>query len=181
MTRAPLTQTPQIVDLPGGEADETYGTRAIPVTGPVCAGRCRGTVRPVPEPRSDEPAGPETLSVNRREVDDVLVVRVGGEIDMSTGPQLQEAISESLDQMAVGRVIIDLNAVTFLGSVGLAALAEAAKQADERQKVLKIVVGNNRAVRRPIEATGMDVLLKLCDHIEQALGQGNPDEPPATT
>lgn len=132
----------------------------------------------MPEPRFDEQPAAGQLSVDRREVDDVLVVRVAGEIDMQTGPQLQEAIGESLDPMAGGRVVLDLRAVSFLGSVGLAALAQAAKQAGERRVVLRIVVGSNHAVRRPLEVTGMHTVLPLCEHVEEALGgTGYPGKP----
>ena len=82
---------------------------------------------------------------------------------MYTGPQVEEAIGKSLNQVAVHSVVIDLNAVTFFSSIGLAALVSAVKQADELDKALRIVVGGNRAVRRPLEATGMDTALGVCE------------------
>jgi anti-anti-sigma factor len=126
-------------------------------------------LRSVREPDRDRQAAAEELRVDRRTVDDVLVLRVVGEIDLRTGPQFQEAIEESLESRPGGRLVIDLSAASFLGSVGLAALAEAARQAEERPAVLRIVVGTNRVVRRPLEMTGLDTVLVLCEHVEDAL------------
>jgi anti-sigma B factor antagonist len=115
------------------------------------------------EPPFDQHDDLNTLSVSRREADGAVVVRVAGEIDMYTGPQVQEAIGESLREVAVRSVVIDLNGVTFFSSVGLATLVNAVKQADELHKGLRIVVGANRVVRRPLEATGMDIALGVCE------------------
>jgi anti-sigma B factor antagonist len=129
----------------------------------------RCTVLPVPEPASDPHPAPGELRVNRRGVDNVLVVRVAGEIDLRTAPDLQEALGESLEQMKGGRVVVDLSAVTFLGSAGLAALAQAAKQADDHESELRIVVGSNHLVRRPIELMGLDHVLVLCADVQEAV------------
>lgn len=109
------------------------------------------------------------MSVNSRRVDDVLVVRVTGEIDMQTAPKLQESLDETVERMKGGRVVVDLTDVTFFGSVGLAALADAAAQADHHCCLLRIVVGINHLVRRSIEVTGLDRVLVLCVNLVEAL------------
>ncbi|MFL6145019.1 MAG: STAS domain-containing protein [Labedaea sp.] len=109
------------------------------------------------------------MSVDSRRVDDVLVVRVTGEIDIQTAPKLQESLDETVERMKGGRVVVDLTDVTFFGSVGLAVLADAAAQADQHHCLLRIVVGINHLVRRSIEVTGLDRVLVLCVNLVEAL------------
>jgi anti-sigma B factor antagonist len=110
----------------------------------------------------------EFSQLKTRGVDDVLVVRVAGEVDLGSAPQLQEALDETLERMAGGRVVVDLTDVSFFGSPGLAVLAEAARQADQHSCVLRIVVGVNPLVRRTIEVTGLDRVLVLCVNVVEA-------------
>src|SRR5262245_49160800 len=65
---------------------------------------------------------PITTSVQHR--DGVAVLAVGGEIDMSTAPQFEKAIDDVLADDPP-TLVIDLTAVTFLGSAGLRLLATA--------------------------------------------------------
>lgn len=102
-------------------------------------------------------------------MDDVLVVRVAGDVDVRTAPQLQQALDETLERMTGGRVVVDLTDVPFFGSPGLAVLAEAASRADEHQCRLRIVVGINPIVRRSIEVTGLDRVLVLCVNVVEAV------------
>jgi anti-anti-sigma factor len=103
-----------------------------------------------------------------RGVDDVLIVRVAGEVDLRTAPQLEEALDETLERMTGGRVIVDLTDVFLLGSPGLAVLAKAAATADQHSCRLRIVVGLNPLVRRSIEVTGLDQVLVLCVNVVEA-------------
>ena len=105
----------------------------------------------------------------RRGVENVLVVRVAGEVDLRTTPQLQQALDETVEQMTGGRLVIDLTDVSFFGSPGLAVLAEAAAQADRHDCELRIVVGVNPIVRRSIEVTGLDRVLVLCVNVVEAV------------
>lgn len=102
-------------------------------------------------------------------VDDVLVVRVTGEVDVQTVPHIQQALDETFAQVTGGRVVIDLTDVAFFGSPGLAVLANAAAQADKQSVQLRIVVGVNPLVRRSIEVTGLDQVLVLCVNVVEAV------------
>ena len=103
-----------------------------------------------------------------RGLDNVLVVRVAGEVDLRTAPQLKEALDETVERMTGGRVIVDLTDVFLLGSPGLAVLATAAALADRHSCQLGIVVGVNTLVRRSIEVTGLDQVLALCVNVVEA-------------
>lgn len=117
----------------------------------------------------DEPAAEQLVNIDRRRVDDSIVVSVAGEIDTLTTPRLRQAVGEAIDEAAGGSVIVDLTAVTFLGSPGLAALVEAVGQAQRRGGPLRVVVDKSRPVLRPIELTGLDDVLALYETVEEAL------------
>jgi anti-anti-sigma factor len=116
---------------------------------------------------------PITTSVEHRE--GVAVLAVGGEVDMSTAPQVENAIVDVLadDPPAL---VIDLTEVTFLGSVGLRLLATANERfvlatANRRSGESGgfAVVAAAPATIRPIELTDLneafDVYLCLDDAV----------------
>ncbi len=93
-----------------------------------------------------------------------LVLHVTGEVDMLTAPILAEQINYQVgaDGVAAGRsLVVDLTGVGFLGSAGLAVLAEASKRASDQALPKVRVVAGSRAVLRPIEVTGLDSVLDI--------------------
>ena len=77
---------------------------------------------------------PLALSVEQQ--DGATVVSVAGEIDMITAPKLRECLLA-----AQGDVVVDLSAVSFLDSSGIAALINARSQLD--------AAGGNLTLRNP--------------------------------
>jgi anti-sigma B factor antagonist len=118
-----------------------------------------------PEP-AQPPAG---LDIAHRVVGGTLVVAVAGEIDLDTAPALHAAVTAAIRQTAGEPCILDLTAVTFLGSAGLTALLDATRVSEARREPLRIVVDSNRPVIRPIAITGLDDVLSLYHTIEEAL------------
>ncbi|WP_040405834.1 STAS domain-containing protein [Amycolatopsis nigrescens] len=86
-------------------------------------------------------------------------VVVTGELDLLTGPQLQEALTKLLDERRSSRIIADLTGVTFFDSSALNVLLQAQRQAAELQVALSVVP--SRQVRRVIELTGVAEHLEL--------------------
>ena len=66
-------------------------------------------------------------------------------------------------------MVVDLLQVSFLASRGLAALVSASKQAQTRGRQLRIVAGQNRRVLRPLQLTGLDLVLSLRATLDEAL------------
>ena len=85
------------------------------------------------------------------------VLAVVGEIDTLTAGALERAIAQLLTEPAEV-LVVDLSAVTFLASSGLAVLIRAADEAGTRRLRLVSAV---HAVRRPLEITGSDRLFDL--------------------
>lgn len=85
--------------------------------------------------------------------DDIRLARVTGELDLAAAPALRDCLTACLES---GRVfVVDLEAVTFLGSAGLQALADTAESARHRS-VHWALAGSHRAVVRPLQVTGLD-------------------------
>lgn len=92
-----------------------------------------------------------------------VVVTVGGEIDGWTAPQLRQELDTA--QRQAGTLVVDLTAVTFLGSPGLRVLLDAAVDGAP----LRVVVDHARPVVRPLEITGLDTVLATYDTVDDAL------------
>ncbi|MGH3549565.1 MAG: STAS domain-containing protein [Pseudonocardiaceae bacterium] len=101
---------------------------------------------------------------------EALVVTVAGEVDVLTVGRLRAAVAAGFDELPDGAtLVIDLTAVTFLGSAGLRALVDTTRAGRRRCEPLHIVVDHARPVIRPIELAGLDDLLALFHTVDQAV------------
>ncbi|HEX5113714.1 MAG TPA: STAS domain-containing protein [Pseudonocardiaceae bacterium] len=115
-------------------------------------------------------AGPsqraDALVVTAQQQGNCEVLTVSGEIDLSTEALLRDPIARCLHTRP--RVlVVDLSAVTFMGSSGLSALREAQDQGAPHTLVRVVVA--SRAVLRPIHVTGVERMLSIYPTLEQAL------------
>jgi anti-sigma B factor antagonist len=90
---------------------------------------------------------------------------------MLTVGRFQAAVDVALREAAGWPVVVDLTAVTYLGSHGMAVLVEAASKAEGRREPLRVVVDETRAVIRPLQVTGLDEVLALYYSVGDALPQ----------
>jgi anti-sigma B factor antagonist len=105
-----------------------------------------------------------TTSVAHRE--GAAVVSIGGEIDLSTAPAFEKAITEALERQP-SVLAIELSEVTFMASVGLRVLAATNEKFGDSIRIA--VVANNPAARRPIQLTGLDNVVELFATLDAAL------------
>jgi anti-anti-sigma factor len=87
-----------------------------------------------------------------------LMVAVAGEVDLLTAPQISECLAELMDR----DVTVDLSAVTFLDSSGIAALIQA-KEAITAAGHRFRTFGEQDIVLRVLEIAGLDTVF----HAEQ--------------
>lgn len=98
------------------------------------------------------------LSIDvQREGDDALV-RVAGELDISTSPDLQDALAELTD--APRRVVVDLSDLEFCDSTGLAALLGAHKALGEAGGTLELRHPSKMVVGL-VQITGLDDVFEI--------------------
>jgi anti-sigma B factor antagonist len=83
-----------------------------------------------------------------------VLVRLGGELDMSTVPILEARLREALDGGG-RRLVVDLRGLDFMDSTGLTLLVRWGLGAEQDGYDLALVRGEDR-VHRLFELTGLD-------------------------
>ena len=94
------------------------------------------------------------------------VVRLGGQLDMETGPQLDDF----LEQVTAGggtRVVLDLSGVSFLDSSGLGLLVEWFKELQTRDGRL-CVAAVQELVAYVLRVSAVDQVVEVYDSVEAA-------------
>jgi anti-anti-sigma factor len=111
-------------------------------------------------------SAPDSITATVADHDGVVVLSIGGEIDLVTAPAMEEAIGGvTVDNPSA--LIIDLSAVEFLGSVGLKILAATFEKLGDSAEFG--VVARGPATRRPIHLTGLDKTFPLYPTLDDAL------------
>ncbi|HEX7309185.1 STAS domain-containing protein [Lentzea sp.] len=112
------------------------------------------------------------LTVRTADVAGVVVVAVEGEIDVDTADEVLDALRAGF--AADGPALVaDLTLVSFFGSTGISTLITAHEMADEHSKDFH-VVAPQRAVKRPLQVTGVADVLLLHDSVDEALSALRP-------
>jgi len=96
--------------------------------------------------------------------DEMRVVRVSGELDVYSAPELERALQ--LDGVAGARVVVDLRKCTFIDSTGLGILVAADRRGGGNGL---LIVASSMEVLRAIEVTRLDGRLTLHPTLESAL------------
>ncbi|GAA4617221.1 anti-sigma factor antagonist [Saccharopolyspora hordei] len=97
-----------------------------------------------------------------------MVVRVGGDLDCRTAPDLQELLTTRLSSMA-DTVVLDLSGLQFIGVAGLEVLVRARRQAGSRGIGLRLVGGEARCLRRALLAADLTDSFPCCATLQEAL------------
>jgi anti-sigma B factor antagonist len=98
---------------------------------------------------------------------DCAVLRVGGEVDVYTAPQLRESIIDLLSHGA-RHIIADLREVDFLDSTGLGALVGSLKRLREQDGSLRLVTDTDR-ILRIFQLTGLVRVFALDASLPEAV------------
>src|SRR5262245_2165052 len=109
------------------------------------------------------------LSVSHDRRGGAVVVRLVGEIDLTSLRSMRSALAAALaDGVAPHPGVVGLTGVGFLASGGLAELAVAHERAAEQGTPLRLVA-TGRAVLRPLEVTGLAASLDIRPDVTAAL------------
>jgi anti-anti-sigma factor len=90
-----------------------------------------------------------------------VLVRLAGELDLSTAPLVEERLREALSR-GVRRLVVDLRNLDFMDSTGLTLLVRWARGAEQDGYDLALVRGEPR-VHRLFELTGLDMAFTFTD------------------
>jgi anti-sigma B factor antagonist len=102
------------------------------------------------------------IDLSERVEGGMKVLRVDGEVDLSTSPRFSAAI-DRLGSAAAGPLVVDLTACSYLDSTGLAALLRGAG----RSAGFAIVAGDG-APREVLHVTQIDETVPVFDTLERA-------------
>ena len=139
--------------LPGQQNRQFHGSAAVPFQ------RAPST-----------PLGTESdcLAFNTFQHENGLVLGVAGEVDMATADRFEEAITLALVTSQSGRVVLDLHALSFIDSSGLAVLIRAYKAARDQRTALVIASATPR-VAQTLSLIGLDRRVPLVATVDEAL------------
>lgn len=108
------------------------------------------------------------LEISSTRDKDACIVRVGGEVDVYTSPQLKAALITAVgDGCPV--IIVDLDKVGFIDSSGLGVLVGALRRAREAGGDLRIVSARDTVVKI-FRITGLDRVFPIYPTLDEARG-----------
>jgi anti-sigma B factor antagonist len=99
-----------------------------------------------------------------------VVVSVRGELDLATVPVLRDrldTVGEVSDSPAP--LVVDLSAVTFIGSAGLALLVDLHNKCTDRGTQMALVATGS-VVPRAIQVTALDQVFAMHGSVDDAIG-----------
>ena len=106
------------------------------------------------------------LTCTRRDVDELTVITVAGEVDMYTAAELRAVLVDA-DADGRYRLVLDLAQVRFCDSTGLGVLVAGLRRARTGGGSLRLVAPTDN-VLKVLRITGLDRLFPIHDSIDQA-------------
>src|ERR1700757_1241244 len=103
----------------------------------------------------------------RPAVKGVTVLAPSGRLDVAGAPALKDAIGEAV-RNGSSKVVIDMEAVSFVDSTGLGSVISALKQLRNSQGELRLAAPNQQ-VRVVLELTTLDRVFPYYPTVEEAL------------
>ena len=110
------------------------------------------------------------FQVAREDAGGVAVLAVHGELDLECAPALKEALVEAIGEHPGERIVVDLEGLDFIDSVGLGILLGGLKRARTVDGDL-VLVATGRNVLRVLELTGLVRVFEIHPGRAEALGE----------
>jgi anti-sigma B factor antagonist len=103
------------------------------------------------------------VELDQQDQDGVAVLRLAGDVDVSQSLAVRDAVGAAIETGTP--VVVDLSGVRFIDSSGIGILVTAHRRAPEAFAV----AGAVEAVRRALELTRTDRILRLFDSVDEAV------------
>ena len=107
------------------------------------------------------------MKISIRAVGDAKVVEVEGEVDLSTSPDLRRTLFETLS--TVGRLALNLGAIRYIDSSGIATLIEVLNRSQHLKKEF-VLFGLSPAVQEVFRLTHVVRIFRVFQTEQEALG-----------
>jgi len=106
------------------------------------------------------------MSVEVREERGVQIASLSGEIDLEEAPAVRAALLACAEKG--GEVIVDLSAVTYIDSSGIASLVETLQKTQETGGGLRLAAVSDQA-RRVLDLAKLTLVFTIEDTVDSAL------------
>jgi anti-sigma B factor antagonist len=114
----------------------------------------------------------DLLDVRIDSRDGATVAYVRGEVDLTSAPQLNDALLSAGASATV--LIVDLTAAVYLDSAGLAVLHTASRKMAESGGQLRLVITEQSVVYRALDISGLALTIPTHPTLDAALANGTP-------
>jgi len=108
------------------------------------------------------------MQISVRHLDKITIFDVSGDIDLATSPELRKALLRELKELRMPRVIVNLQAVRYIDSSGVASLVEGLKASRDVGSRF-VLCGLNARVGEVLRLSKLRSIFEVCDNEEQAL------------
>jgi len=108
------------------------------------------------------------VQISARHLDKATIFDVSGDVDLATSPELRKALLRELRELRIPRVILNLKAVRYIDSSGVASLVEGLKVSRDIGSRL-ILYGLSTSVREVLQLSRLLRIFEVCENEEQAI------------
>jgi len=108
------------------------------------------------------------LQIAARHLDKITIFDISGDIDLSTSPQLRKALLHELRELKMPRVVLNLTAVRYIDSSGVASLVEGLKASRDVGSRF-ILFGLNKTVREVMQLSKLVKIFEICEDEGQSV------------
>ena len=108
------------------------------------------------------------MQISARHLDRITIFDLSGDIDLATSPQLRKALLQELREARMPRVVLNLKAVRYMDSSGVASLVEGLKVSRDLGARL-ILYGLNTTVREVLQLSKLIKMFEVYENEEQAV------------
>src|SRR5438445_12947751 len=109
------------------------------------------------------------MRISIRRVDNATIVDVSGDIDLANSPEVRKALLHELRDDRRPRVVLNLSAVRYIDSSGVASLLESLKASRDIGSRF-ILVGLSGPAREVLQLSHLVKLFEIYDTEVEALG-----------
>src|SRR6202047_5330601 len=109
------------------------------------------------------------MQISIRRVDNATIVDVSGDIDLASSPEVRKALLHEVRDNRKPRVVMNLTAVRYIDSSGVASLVEGLKASRDIGSRF-ILFGLSPSAREVLHLSRLIKVFEVYDNEEQALG-----------
>jgi len=108
------------------------------------------------------------VQISARHLDKITIFDISGDIDLATSPELRKPLLRELRELRTPRVVLNLKAVRYIDSSGVASLVEGLK-ASRDVGARFILFGLNTTVREVLQLSKLVRIFEIYENEEQAV------------